>query len=929
MKWSGRGVDPHGDTAHTPSGPVTRASTSSAFEPSELVGRYEIRERLGEGGMAVVYSARDPQLGRNVAIKVLHSEMSQHMDRLLREAQAMAQLSHPNVVTVYEVGVHQGRIFMCLELVDGSNLREWLAAAPRTQKEILATFIAAGRGLETAHATRIVHRDFKPDNVLIDASGRARVTDFGIARHMSESATPAAIDHTATLTDLRTPVPLTATGALLGTPNYMAPELFDGGVADTRSDQYAYSVALYEAIYGALPFSATPLPMLIEKVHAGARDPVPATRKVPRWLRAVILRGMSRDRADRFPSMSELLAELERDRGAMIRRGAIGGLGVVAVGLAATVWLRGGEEPRAMCGTSGRLEGVWDATRRARVEQAFRGTGLPHAESSFKTAVAQLDAYAGAWSAMDREVCEASVVRKEQSGKLGELRSLCLEKRRAELSLAVGMLEQPDAQTVARAGDVIGSLSSVAPCASATELLEVVPPPADPKGKATIEQVQTMLSEANLQLELAKFDKAGAALERAQKTLGALDYAPLRAQLLDLQGALDLKQGAFAGAERHFLDAVAAADRGRDDRRKVKVLTELAHLSAWEFEDPRRAEPYLALAGSGIARIGGDNELSANLLASKATAAYVRGDFQQSLEHSEKSRELLELLHGTSHPLVARALNYAALQLTRLSRPERAAAYHARALAIVAAAYGETHPDYAELLNDRATGLVEAGKLDEAEADLRRALTIIETVYGKRHPDTAMALSNLGSVLYAHGQIQDAAAKFQAALAIEDEVIGPNHVSVASTLMNLGAAQSALGDTTAAEANLRRALAIREKHFAGNDPRVAEVQATLGSTLVEVGRYADARPLLEGAVERLASARAGSSQLADAQFALAGCLWELKVDRARARSLAAAAEASLATSDPDGLTSAATDGCQNMCWQLSSPPVMTTASARR
>jgi tRNA A-37 threonylcarbamoyl transferase component Bud32 len=272
-------------------------SSSPNLPPGTKIGRYEIHEPLGMGGMGVVYAARDPELRREVAIKVIRPELARaHPDatrRILREARAMARLSHPNVVSVYDVGTIGDQVFVAMERITGTNLREWLRAAPRSLAEIVDVFTDAGRGLVAAHDAGIVHRDFKPDNVLVGADGRARVTDFGLAYEVGD-------------TDDR---------AVVGTPAYMAPEQLAGGHVDARTDQFGFAIALYEALYGERPFAASTREALAEAVQRGRIAPAPPRSAVPPSLRRIVVRALAVTPGERFATMHDLLAALGRDRG--------------------------------------------------------------------------------------------------------------------------------------------------------------------------------------------------------------------------------------------------------------------------------------------------------------------------------------------------------------------------------------------------------------------------------------------------------------------------------------------------------------------------------------------------------------------------------------------------------------------------------------
>jgi hypothetical protein len=279
--------------------------------------------------MGVVLEAHDPELDRKVAIKLLRPELGtgpeglERSARLQREAQAMARLSHPNVVAVYEVGRIEDQVFIAMELVLGSTLRAWMRA-PRPWRAVVAMFVAAGRGLAAAHAAGMVHRDFKPDNVLVGHDGRARVTDFGLVTgERRQVDTPAS-----SLMSMS----LTGEGETLGTPTYMSPEHWDGERIDARSDQFSFCVSLWEAVYGRRPFVGEGVAGVRAAVREGRVAPPPDGASVPRWLERALRRGLARAPADRWPSMTALLDALEA-RLALRRRApwlALGGVAVVA-----------------------------------------------------------------------------------------------------------------------------------------------------------------------------------------------------------------------------------------------------------------------------------------------------------------------------------------------------------------------------------------------------------------------------------------------------------------------------------------------------------------------------------------------------------------------------------------------------------------------
>lgn len=326
--------------------PASQAPAMSAAGPvvddlprGALLGRYVVLSRIGQGGMGVVYAAYDPDLDRKVAVKLLLSHRgggSEGRVRLLREAQAMAKLADPNVVQVYDVGAFGDRVWIAMEFVHGQVLSRWLKERPRSWREVLAVFLRAGEGLMAAHAAGLVHRDFKPDNVMISEVGRVLVMDFGLVRAEGSltGELPGNLSELRGLDALRTV--LTHEGAVIGTPQYMAPEQWAGAGTDTRTDQFAFCVALWEALHGSPPFVATTVDELMVMVLEG-RMQRPVDPRIPRWLQRTLQRGLQVDPGRRFPSTRALLEELRRGgaRGQVWR--SLVGLGLAAVAVAGMV----------------------------------------------------------------------------------------------------------------------------------------------------------------------------------------------------------------------------------------------------------------------------------------------------------------------------------------------------------------------------------------------------------------------------------------------------------------------------------------------------------------------------------------------------------------------------------------------------------------
>ncbi|MBL4684466.1 MAG: serine/threonine protein kinase, partial [Nannocystaceae bacterium] len=396
-----------------------------AAEPLRI-GRYEVNQALGEGGMGVVYSAWDPSLGRHVALKLLSQGASgndRRRRRMVREAQALAKLSHPNVVQVYEVGQHDDDVFVAMELVEGPSLCEWLQHAERSVREIEAVFVQAGRGLSAAHRADLVHRDFKPANVIVGTDGRVRVVDFGLAYGVgltTESADPVSSSAAADR--------LTRTGAVMGTPAYMAPEQFRGGPADARADQFSFCVALFEALSGFRPYRPA------ELRDDPSQAEVSGWRSIPRSWRGPLTRGLQIAPSQRWPDIDSLLAVLQRRR-VWQRRAPW----LLAGGLGLATWAPSspsiGPCDALPLGPRG-----WNEGRVRRIGRAFASTKAPFASDVWATARGSIDNFAVTWTETRKAVCR-------QEPRIESVR--CLKRAEVVLESVLDQYEGVSADNVA------------------------------------------------------------------------------------------------------------------------------------------------------------------------------------------------------------------------------------------------------------------------------------------------------------------------------------------------------------------------------------------------------------------------------------------------------------------------------------------------
>jgi eukaryotic-like serine/threonine-protein kinase len=536
--------------AETIDAPIVPHTVSSApatgplVEPVRLgrgavLGRYVIEELIGAGGMGVVYRARDPDLGRAVAIKQLGRVRSdwQWRARLLREAQAMARLAHPSVVTVYDVGLAHDGLFVAMEYVEGVTLRRWLAE-PRTRHEIIAAFAGAGRGLHAAHIAGLVHRDFKPDNVLMASDGRARVTDFGLARWETADA----LDDAASAPgDGAAAHGLTVADAVMGTPGYMAPEQYAGATVDARTDQFAFTCALYEALHGVRPFVGDP-DAIREAVLAGR--PLAHPRDLPAWLRRILDRGLDTDRERRFSSMAELVAALEADPAARRRRRvfAIGVAAIVvaAVGGYAAMVARDRDQRLAACREApDELATSWNAQRKAAIAAGFGVADRPGRARTWGKLEQLVDHRAAALRAAREQTCLASA-RGEQSHELAAKRDACLDDRRDELVALVGLMAHKDSDPASLIA-AARRLQSLDRCSDTDRLASEPTPAADPARRAALGEIRAALGTTRVMIGAGQL---GLAMEQAQRATDRAHAAGDAALAAEAETALaDAKLG--------------------------------------------------------------------------------------------------------------------------------------------------------------------------------------------------------------------------------------------------------------------------------------------------------------------------------------------------------------------------------------------------
>ncbi|MEZ4380891.1 MAG: serine/threonine-protein kinase [Nannocystaceae bacterium] len=861
-------VEP-GASAGTPtpiSSQVTNALEEAAATAAEVpgaggrIGRYMLLRRLGAGGMGEVFLAYDDELDRRVAIKILHPGRGggAASQRLLREAQALARLNHPNVVHVHEVGAVDGRVFVVMEYVEGDDLRAWLkerrlVGRPATAAElrtILDLMIQAGRGLAAAHRVGLAHRDVKPDNIFVGDDGRVRVGDFGLARMgagagASESGVGAVAQSSASGSVLSAPI--TRAGGVPGTPAYMAPEQ-RVGLFDARSDLFAFTVALWELVMGERPFAGT-RKELATRIAGGERRPPAEGHAAPRWLLRALDRGLRPHPNERWPSMDALLAELEA---APQRRWRwlVGAASCVGVAVVVAALLSAQQALAERCsGAEAQLAGIWDEARVGAVEAAVRGTEVSYAGGVWSRLEADLGGYAAQWVDMHDDACEATAVRREQSSEVMDLRMACLDRALEELKATVALLETADVELLPQAHEVVADLPPLARCADTDALQAAVEPPrADEAG--AVAEARGALAVARARRGGGRFAAAQAAIGEAGAAAEGLSYAPLAAELRRERGLVLAELGRYEEADADLREALRLGGRAG-----IPTLVGAAAIDLIGVVGRRRSLPDEGLRYRDVADAAiGDDPREAGRLTLAVAEVYAHdGRYAEAAAEYGAAIERIEAAFGDANPLLAAALIGNGDVLRRLERWEEAEARLARAQAIVERDLGDGHPLLARLLNVLATLRKDRGELDEALALFERALALRQAALGPEHPSVADSMNNLAVIRYNLGALDEATRLYRESVAIRERNLGPDHPGLAGPLTNLASVTCLTHGCADSIPLFERALKLIVDAHGEAHPVAVAVLTNLGNVYNTIGRD---EPALEYALRAEAAARA-------------------------------------------------------------------------
>jgi len=884
------------------------------LEAGSEVGRYIVMNEIGAGGMGTVHAAYDPELDREVAIKVLNRQRTVGSEgeqaRMLREARALAKLSHQNIVQAYDAGTTaDGEVFIAMELVDGLTLREWLAAEPRSWREVVDKFIQAGDGLVAAHAAEMVHRDFKPENVLVGSDGRVRIGDFGLVRIIDT-----VVDDTGPALDDSQPTTMTRTGVALGTPAYMAPEQLAGAAVDHRCDQFSFCVALYEALAGERPFVGGDVSALTVAMTKPT-PALPASTDVPAWLGNIVARGLERDRDARFANMKELVARL---RAGLVPRRRHGvrtiAVAAVAVGLGAAVVVltSGGSPTKQTCAAPQELDQAWNASMRSKLRGVFLGVKHKAPKANWKIIERRLDEHVGGLRNLYKDHCST------QDAQLSKQRRVCLDRRSDEVAAFISVFTdgKKTEHKVARASHALEYLMPLDDCSRPTYLGGIRVAPVSPEATALRRDIALVGALARMRLGDDALKLAETTRLAAQK-LGVpqLEARAIRAMALSLV----LREQAVAIA---LLDT-AAEKAERDDLPLLAARLRLIH-TKYSRDDGALWNR----AAEAVRRAGNDPALTNELLHIRAKIQWIRS------RTGKKTRRLLEQVLAAAdkrkRPNYARLIRHLrGLGRDALTRgePVEAKRYFSRGLALATRYLGDYHRYTLNMLYPLARLARESGDYPAAVAYFDRAVPLLRTQLGADHPTTiqasiwssevlAISGTNLARALTilddverlvkaptarAHhllpkiwqgkavvferrSHLKRAAAYFERAVEAQRKRYGEKHEQFIRAVIRLAKIYSRMRQYA-------QAVVIIRKHLAGVEritqkrAGLASVLLALGDALHRLGKLDEAQPVLERALTADPPGTTNRRDSAMIRHQLAMLLWRKPAQRSRAIGL--------------------------------------------
>ncbi|MCP4444645.1 MAG: tetratricopeptide repeat protein [Myxococcales bacterium] len=767
-----------------------------ALGEGATLARFELVDYLGSGGMGVVFLAHDPQLRRDIALKVLRPKLRHSKEAtslLLKEARAMAQIRHPNVLTIYDSGSVGDIVFIAVERASGGTLKTWLDAETRDWRDVTQVFVDAAAGIASAHEAGIVHRDIKPSNLLMSDDGTVLVADFGLALQVGED-----ID--------------TSDISLVGTPLYMSPEEFDGRGGDKKSDQFSFCVSLYESLTGSPPFPGHSVEALKKSQRTETLDLTP----IPRPLRASLRRGLALEPSHRFPSMTALRSALRKANRPLHKAPYLLPLltGAAAIAIVGGIVLSGEDAPSCPLPSPNSL---WNTDKAETMHSALAALTPALGESGSRLD-SIFSSYAKDWSVAKHAACRATKVEHQQSDEMLDRRMQCLARLRRDFGSLTTALQQPAKEDLPHALPSAMALVPPDSC-SAERLLSHKQGPAIPPG------VENKLSEARTLYTLGSYEEAA---QSAKELLAENTHPYIRAHAGALHGNALRKLLRSREASENLQSAGEAAAEIGDDALATSIWLLVAEVEGYQLDQHEAGDAYLLAAEAALTRLGGDEGLQARLIQTRGLIASARGDHAAAQRFHEQTLKLREASSGEQRILRSVSLTLLGSAQNDAGKLSEAEASLRKAVALREDALGAQHPDVAHLLSALGQNLSRQGEFDEAFAELERARIRTKDAVGESHPNYAGVITKIGVVKLQRGDFIAANTLFEESLAIRRSYQDPGSSDIGRSLVNIAALNYNAGNYPIAQARYSEALEVLGQTLEKDHPNLASVHTGIG-----------------------------------------------------------------------------------------------------